>query len=480
MNYRMLMYTVGRILLIVGLTLFIPLFVSIYYHEEITVAYLIPIGISLLIGLPLSVITPANKNIYVREGFVIVAFSWILVSLIGGLPFFISHQIPSFIDCFFETVSGFTTTGATILNNVEGLSRSLLFWRSFTHWLGGMGILVLTMAIFSTKDTRTTHVMNAEMSGPSADKLTSKWQFSVRILYITYIVLTVAEVVFLLAGGMPLFDSLVHTFGTAGTGGFGIKNSSIAYYDSAYVDYVIAIFMMIFGVNLSIYYLIITRRFKTIVNNAELKWYLAIMLGVSVIIAVNIMPLYNTFGEAFRYSFFQTSSAMTTTGYSTADFARWPMLSQALILMVMFIGGCVGSTAGGLKVMRFMVLIKTAIQRIKKTVSPRRVMSLKINEKQLDPNFVSGIVAYFVVYIIFIGLSTLLVSLDNMDFTTTFTAVVASVNNIGPGLGAVGPTGNFGSFSILSKIVLSIDMLAGRLELYPILVLVLPSTWRRA
>lgn len=479
MNYRMLVYTIGRILLIVGLTLLIPLFVSIYYHEGITAAYLIPIGISVLFGLPLSVIAPADKSIYVREGLVIVAFSWILVSLIGGLPFFISRQIPSFIDCFFETVSGFTTTGATILSDVEGMSQSLLFWRSFTHWLGGMGILVLTMAIFSSKDTRTTHVMKAEMSGPSADKLTSKWQFSVRILYFTYILLTVIEVVFLVAGGMPLFDSLLHAFGTAGTGGFGIKNNSLAYYDSAYIDYVIAIFMMIFGVNLSIYYLVIMRRFKSIVNNAELKWYLAIMLGVSVVIAVNIMPIYNTFGEAFRYSFFQTSSVMTTTGYSTADFVRWPMLSQILILTVMFIGGCVGSTAGGLKVMRFMVLTKTAIQRIKKTVSPRRVMSVKINEKRLDPNFVSGIVAYFVIYIIFIGVSTLLVSLDNMDFTTTFTAVVASVNNIGPGLGAVGPTGNFGSFSTLSKIVISIDMLAGRLELYPVLVLVLPSTWKR-
>lgn len=300
MNYRMLVYTIGRILLIVGLTLLIPLFVSIYYHEGITAAYLIPIGISVLFGLPLSVIAPADKSIYVREGLVIVAFSWILVSLIGGLPFFISRQIPSFIDCFFETVSGFTTTGATILSDVEGMSQSLLFWRSFTHWLGGMGILVLTMAIFSSKDTRTTHVMKAEMSGPSADKLTSKWQFSVRILYFTYILLTVIEVVFLVAGGMPLFDSLLHAFGTAGTGGFGIKNNSLAYYDSAYIDYVIAIFMMIFGVNLSIYYLVIMRRFKSIVNNAELKWYLAIMLGVSVVIAVNIMPIYNTFGEAFR------------------------------------------------------------------------------------------------------------------------------------------------------------------------------------
>lgn len=480
MNYRMVLYNLGRILLVVAVAMVIPWFVAIYYGERSHWAFPLPILISFAAGIALTVKPPQNKSIYVREGLVVVSLAWFIISIIGALPFYISGAIPSFVDCFFETVSGFTTTGATILSNVEGLSKSLLFWRSFTHWLGGMGVLVLATAIFSTKSTRTTYVMKAEMPGPGADKLVSKWQFSIRILYTIYTALTVIETVLLVMGGMPLFDSILHAFGTAGTGGFGTKNSSVAFYNSAYIDYVIGIFMVLFAANFSIYYLLLMRRYRQAAVNDEIKWYIGIVLSVTLIIAFNIMSTYGSFEQAFRYSFFQVASIMSTTGYSTTDFATWPALSQSLLVAVMFIGGCVGSTGGGFKVKRFVVLVKTAVCEIKRTISPRSVQSVKMDGKSLEPSMVSGILGYFVVYALLIIVSVLIVSMDNMDLTTTFTAVMATVNNIGPGLGAVGPMGNFGDFSVLSKIVMSIGMLAGRLEIYPVLVLALPYTWKRS
>lgn len=366
MNYRMIAYSVGRILVAVAATMLAPLGLSLLYGESIALAYVIPIVISVLIGLCVSAKAPKNKSLYGRDGMFIVAIGWIVISIIGCLPFYISGQIPSFVDSFFETVSGFTTTGSSILTNVEALDKSLLFWRSFTHWLGGMGVLAFAMAIFSSKDTRTTHMMRAEMPGPVVGKLASRWQFSLRILYGIYIALTVIEFVLLLFGGMPVFDSLLHTFGTAGTGGFGIKNSSVAYYNSAYIDYVIGIFMMLFGLNFNVYFLIIARKFSQIKNNDEVKWYIGMMIGATVIIALNIMPMYHGFGRAFRYSFFQVSSIMTTTGYSTADFVRWPMLSQIILVLLMVVGACAGSTSGGMKVTRFIILMKTATHSIKK------------------------------------------------------------------------------------------------------------------
>ncbi|MCC8161059.1 MAG: TrkH family potassium uptake protein [Oscillospiraceae bacterium] len=480
MNYRMIAYSTGRILVAVAATMTIPLALSLYYREGNVIAYLIPIIISIAIGAAVSIKTPKNKSFFVREGFIIVALAWIGISLIGALPFYISGQIPKFTDCFFETVSGFTTTGSSILLNVENMSKSLLFWRSFTHWLGGMGVLVFTMAIFTAKDTRTTHMMKAEMPGPIVGKLTSKWQFSARILYLMYIALTVIEIIFLLFGGMPLFDSVVHAFGTAGTGGFGIKNTSIAFYNSAYIDYVISIFMILFGMNFNIFYLMLIRKFTQIKDNEEIRWYLCIIAASALIIAFNILPLYKSFGESFRYAFFQVSSIMTTTGYSTADFAKWPMLSQMILVILMVIGGCAGSTGGGLKVVRVMILAKVMVRTIKNTASPRSVFSVKNDGKQLETGVVKGIMAYLVVYVIFAVISLIIVSLDNMDFTTTVTSVIATMNNIGPGLGAVGPTGNFAAFSPLSKIVLSVGMLAGRLEFYPILILFSPYTWKRS
>ncbi len=480
MNYRMIAYTMGRILIAVAATMLIPMGLSVYYGEGIIMAYTIPIIVSIAIGAVVSIKPPEDKSLFVREGMVIVALIWIVISIVGALPFYISREIPNFIDCFFETVSGFTTTGSTILANVEGMSKSLLFWRSFTHWLGGMGVLVFAMAIFSSKDTRATYMMRAEMPGPVVGKLASKWQFSARILYMIYIALTILEIILLRLGKMPLFDSIVHTFGSAGTGGFGIKNNSIAYYNSAYIDYVIGIFMMLFGLNFNVYYIMLIRKFTHLKNNDEVKWYIGFMLGAAVLIAVNIMPIYHTFANAFRYSFFQVSSVMTTTGYATADFAVWPMFSQIILVMLMLIGACAGSTGGGIKVIRVVILMKIAVNAVKKAVSPRSVFSVKADGKRIEKGIVYGVLVYFVVYMIFTGLSILIVSLDNKDFATTVTSVLATVNNIGPGLGSVGPTGNFAEFSILSKIVLSIGMLVGRLEFYPILILFSPYMWKKS
>lgn len=480
MNYRMIAYTMGRILVTVAGTMLVPMFLSVYYHEGIFYAYLLPILISLALGAVAVIKEPKNKSLFVRDGLIIVALAWIVISLIGGLPFYISGEIPSFVDCFFETVSGFTTTGSTILTDVESMSKSLMFWRSFTHWLGGMGVLVFTTAIFTNKNTRTSHIMRAEMPGPKLGKLASRWQFSLRILYTIYIFLTVLEIILLLCGGMPLFDSIVHSFGTAGTGGFGIKNASIAFYNSAYVDYVIGVFMILFGINFNIYYLLLLRNFAQIRGNDEFKCYLGLVAGSTVIIALNIMPYYSGLKEAFRYSFFQVSSIMTTTGYATADFAKWPMLSQLILIMLMFIGGCAGSTGGGLKVIRVIILAKLSIAELRRTISPRSIKILKSEGKSIEPAIISGVLAYFVIYMLFIAVSILLVSIDNKDIITTVTSVIATVNNIGPGLGAVGPVGNFSEFSVLSKLVMSVGMLAGRLELYPILILFSAYTWKKA
>lgn len=423
---------------------------------------------------------PKKKELFAREGLMIVAIAWILFSIVGGLPFFISREIPSFVDCFFETVSGFTTTGSTILADVESMSKSLLFWRSFTHWIGGMGVLVFAMAIFAQKDARTTHIMRAEMPGPKIGKLVSKWQFSIRILYGIYIALTVAEFILLLFGGMGVYDSLVHTFGTAGTGGFGVKNSSIGYYNSAYIDYVIGIFMILFGINFNIYYLLIARKFIQVVRSDELKTYIGIVVAATVLIAINVTNQYSNFAEAFRYSFFQVSSIITTTGYATADFNMWPVFSQIILIILMFTGSCAGSTGGGIKIVRISILVKTALREIKKSISPKSVVSVKSDGKSLDREAVSGVGAYFIVYMLVLLLSVLLVSLDKADITTTVTSVIATLNNVGPGLGAVGPTGNFSDFSILSKLILSLDMLAGRLELYPVLMLFTSAAWKKS
>lgn len=379
MNYRMIIYILGKIMLIGSAVLIPPLAVSFIYGDGCHCAFLIAIAVFLILGTA-AFFPPKKKELFAREGLMIVAIAWILFSIVGGLPFFISREIPSFVDCFFETVSGFTTTGSTILTDVESMSKSLLFWRSFTHWIGGMGVLVFAMAIFSQKDARTTHIMRAEMPGPKIGKLVSKWQFSIRILYGIYIALTVAEFILLLFGGMGVYDSLVHTFGTAGTGGFGVKNSSIGYYNSAYIDYVIGIFMILFGINFNIYYLLIARKFIQVVRSDELKTYIGIVVTATVLIAINVTNQYSNFAEAFRYSFFQVSSIITTTGYATADFNMWPVFSQIILIILMFTGSCAGSTGGGIKIVRISILVKTALREIKKTISPKALFRLKVME----------------------------------------------------------------------------------------------------
>ena len=479
MNYRMVFYVTGKMMSLGAAMLAAPLMVSLYYGEHNETAFLITIALFLAAGAAGMLMKPKKKEMYAREGMVIVALSWVLFSFFGGLPFFLSRQIPSLMDCFFETVSGFTTTGSTILTDVEALSRSMLFWRSLTHWIGGMGVLVFANALFSQKDTRMAYIMRAEMPGPKVGKLVEKWQFSARILYIIYMFLTVTEFILLMLGGMPAFDSIVHAFGTAGTGGFGIKNASIGFYDSAYIDYVISIFMILFGVNFNIYYLLILKRFSKVAESDELKTYICIIAAASVIVALNITPMYRSFGEAFRYSFFQVGSIITTTGYATADFCEWPVLSQFILVMLMFTGCCAGSTGGGLKMVRVSILAKSAAREIKHMIYPRSVNTMKSDGKPLDNSITVGVLTYFVVYMLIVASSVLIVTLDNFDITTSVTSVIATFNNIGPGLGKIGPSGNFADFSVLSKLVLSFDMLAGRLELYPMLALFTPSVWKR-
>lgn len=479
MNYRRVFYITGKIMCLGAALLVAPLAVSLIYKEGTAYAFLISMAAFVAVGAAGMLMKPKNTDFYARDGIVTVALSWVLFSFLGGLPFFISGEIPSLVDCFFETSSGFTTTGSSILTNVEGLSNGMLFWRSFTHWVGGMGVLVFAMTLFSTKDNQTNHLMRAEMPGPKLGKLVAKWQFSARILYIMYIALTAVEVILLLIGKMPLFDSLLHAFGTAGTGGFGIKSTSVGYYNSAYIDYVIGIFMVLFGVNFNIYYLLLIRKFSKALGNDELKTYLALVLGASVLIMLNIKPIYGSFAQAFRYSFFQVSSIVTTTGYATTDFNAWPVFSQIILVLLMFVGGCAGSTGGGLKVIRVIVLARGSVRDLRRAIRPRRVDIVRNDGKTLEEDVISGVMSYFALYMIMTAVSVLIVSLDNFDMTTTVTAVISAVNNIGPGLGEAGPAGSFAGFSNLSKLVLSFDMLAGRLEIYPMLALLMPSVWKR-
>lgn len=479
MNYRKVLALTGRMMLANAALMLMPLAVSFIYHDGQALPFIYSILISSILGAGGILARPKKRDIYAREGMIIVSLTWVLFSIVGGLPFWFSKQIPNFVDCIFETASGFTTTGSTILTNVEALSKSLQFWRSLTHWVGGMGVLVFVTAIVSDKNSRTTHIMRAEMPGPKIGKLAAKWQFSIRILYAIYIALTVLEFVLLLLGGMSVFDSAVHTFGTAGTGGFGIWNSSIGYYNSAYIDGVITVFMILFGVNFNIYYLILIKQFIHVRRNSELKLYIGIIAAATLLITINILGIYGTPLKAFRYAAFQVSSIITTTGYATADFCKWPIFSQMILLMLMFIGGCAGSTGGGIKVVRISIIFKCALNEVRRAVSPRSIYTVKNDKKPLEAFVVQGVMAYIIVYAFVMMFSILIVSMDNFDVTTTLTSVITTLNNVGPGLGNIGPTGNFSEFSLLSKLVLTFDMLAGRLEMFSMLALFTPYAWRR-
>ena len=493
MNKRLTFHLTGNVVRMAGALMLLPLIVSLIYGGADAMPILISMAITVAAGSALALIRPRRDFLRAREGFTVVAFSWILVSFFGGLPFYFSGYIPSLVDCFFETVSGFTTTGATIIPDVEALPRGLLFWRSFTHWAGGMGVLVLSLALIPKMGARSIHLMRAESPGPSTDKLVPRVANNAKILYAIYGGLSVVMVIALLLCGMDLYDALVHMFGAAGTGGFGTYGNSIAHFNSAAVDIVIGVFMALFGVNFSLYYFILKRNWKAALGNSEMRLYWAILLGATVLIAINIMPrapqgFYSmvegapaggNFFTALRYSFFQVSSVMTTTGYATADFNHWPQFSRGLLVAIMFIGASAGSTGGGIKVIRVQLLLKSMIRDIRRTVHPKSVNTVKLDGHTVDESILSGVQGFFFAYMFVLFISTVIVSLDGFSFETNFTAVVATLSNIGPGLGMVGPTGNFAAFSDLSKLVLSLCMLIGRLEVFPILMLVAPSAWRK-
>lgn len=482
MNFRMIAYIVGQIVRVEGILMLPALAVGLIYGEDVLAAFLIPAALSIGMGTLLAIKKPENTSIFAKEGFVTVGLSWIIMSVIGALPFVIDGCIPSFIDALFETVSGFTTTGASILNDVEALNYGILFWRSFTHWIGGMGVLVFVLAILPQADTRSVklmHIMRAEVPGPKVGKLVSKIGHTARIMYGLYIALTFIQVALLLAGGMPLYDSLVNSFATAGTGGFGIKNASIAAYDSAYVDYVISIFMVLFGINFNLFYLIVTGHVMQALKSEELRWYLAIVVGATALITFDIFERFGSIGESIRYALFQVSSIITTTGFATYDFNEWPALSKTILVLLMFCGACAGSTGGGIKVGRIILLIKAGLREIKYMLHPRAVISVRMEGKPVEREVVRGATSYMIIYIMLFTVSLFFIELiEECDLVTGFTAVAACLNNIGPGLGEVGPAGNYSALTGASKLILSFNMLAGRLEIFPLLMLFAPSTWR--
>lgn len=479
MNCKTILNTLGRVILLEAALLLLPAGVAVIYGENCS-AFVLTAVLAAVSGAALSLsCRTEKKNLSIRDSFAIVSFSWLCISLIGALPFMISGEIPRFVDAFFETVSGFTTTGASILDNVESMSRGLLFWRSFTHWLGGMGVLVFVMAIMEKAPDRSINILRAEMPGHSVDKFTPKSRNTAKTLYYIYLALTAAEFVLLLCGGMPLFDSAVHALGTAGTGGFGIKSDSIASY-SPYLQWVITVFMLLFGVSFNVYFLILLKRWKSAAASNELWCYLGIFTAAFVIVTANIYPMYGSLKDAVRLSAFQVSSIITTTGFATADFNLWPQLSKGVLIILMFCGGCMGSTAGGFKMSRITALFQIAGNDLRRSVSPRSVSAVRLNGKTLTAQEEKGILSYLVLYISVIVAVFLLISFEPFGFETNFSAAISCVNNIGPGFDLVGPAANYASFSPFSKVVLSLAMLMGRLEIYPLLTLLIPQTWASA
>lgn len=479
MNTKIVRYILCRMLGVEAALLLVPVLVAVIYQEKCGIVFLIPIAILCLLFLVAGRKRPEHGQIYGKEGMVIVALAWILWSLFGAMPFTLSGYIPSYVDAFFETVSGFTTTGSSIIPDVEVLPHCLLFWRSFTHWIGGMGVLVFVLVVTSLDRKNSMHLMRAEVPGPEKDKLVPKAMSTARILYGMYLTLTVIEMVFLVIGGMNLFDSMIFSFGSAGTGGFSNYADSVAHFNSAYIDGVITVFCALFGVNFALFYFMILGDFKSILKNEELRTYILLIAGATAAIMLNIHSLYPTIGKSFRYAVFQVVTVITTTGYSTADFAQWPMFSKAVLMMLTVIGACASSTGGGIKVSRLLVGMKCVKREIVQLAHPKSVGIIRIGGKKVSSDVLRTIYIYFIAYVgILIG-SVVLVSLDNFDFETTFSAVLTTLGNVGPGMAQVGPMGNFAGFSPLSKLILCFDMLAGRLEIFPFLVLFTAPAWRR-
>lgn len=479
MNYAIVFRLLSYILLCESALLMLPAATSAIYGEwSVLGAFLITAALCVVFGLLLRLAKPTSKVFYMREGFATTALSWIVISIMGAVPFVLTGCIPDPIDALFETVSGFTTTGASILPAVEGLPRGILLWRSFTHWIGGMGVLVFLLTLLPLTGGSHVNLMKAESPGPQVDKLVPKVQSTAKLLYGIYLALTLAQLVFLMAGGMPLFESLLTAFGTAGTGGFGFKNDSFAQF-SPYIQWVVTIFMILFGVNFNFYFLLLLRRFRRAVSSEEVRAYLGIILVSIGIITLNIRSMYSGLGEALRHAAFQVGSIITTTGFSSCDFDLWPTLSKQLLVLLMFVGACAGSTGGGMKVSRILIFRKTVSKELKQAMHPQVVAPVRMDGKLLSHETIRTTNVYLCAYLFILVASIMLISLDGFDMVTNFTAVAATLNNIGPGLSQVGPMMNFAGFSNPAKLVLIFDMLAGRLELFPMLVLFLPSAWRK-
>ncbi len=478
MNKKMVAYFVGNVLRIEAGLMVLPLIVSLLYMEQEWIFIAAAVALSFVVGSLLCMKKPANMSFYTREGIMAVALSWILMSVFGAIPMWHAVGHIGFTDALFETISGFTTTGASILTDIESLPKGILFWRSFTHWVGGMGILVFVLAILPTAGGDNIFLMRAESPGPSVGKLVPKVRSTAKILYLIYLAITLVELIVLKITGLTLYESAILTFGTVGTGGFAVRNTGCMELTMLQQS-VLTFFMIVCGANFNIYFLIIARKFKDAFTSEEVIAYLSIYATAVLAVAINIRDLFSSFGQALHHSLFNVASVMTTTGFATADFNLWPNFSRIMLLVAMFIGGCAGSTAGGIKVSRIVIGLKTIRKELEHLVHPRSVRILKFEGKPIEHAVLRGINVYFLTYFCVFAISILLVALDGKDFTTTITSVIATFNNIGPGLEMVGPCGNFSQFSPFAKYVLMFDMLAGRLELFPMLLLFMPMTWRR-
>ena len=472
----MILYILGSVLKFEAVFLLLPAVVGFIYNESSGLYFLGCALLCLICGMILGHKKPEDMMLYAREGFVSVGLSWMIMSVFGALPMCLCGDIPFYVDALFETISGFTTTGASICTDVEILTHATKFWRSFTHWIGGMGVFVFIMAILPMMGGSTMNLMKAESPGPSVGKLVPHVKDTAKILYGMYIALTVAEITTLIICGMPLFDSLITTFGTVGTGGFGIKYDSIASY-SPTIQIVVTVFMILSGINYTAYFLIMCRRFKEVFGIEEVRWYLGIIMGAALIIAVNIFPIYGNAGDSLRHSFFQVASIITTTGFATADFDKWPMLSKTILVLLMFMGACAGSTGGGIKVSRLIILNRAVKKELSLIIHPREIKKIRMDGHVIEHEVLRNTNVFLVIYFLVLFASVLLISVDDYSFTTNFTAVVSAINNIGPGLDMVGPTGSFAAFGAFSKFVLMFDMLAGRLELFPVMIMLLPRIW---
>ena len=478
MNYSIIIYIIGWILKLEAAFMLLPCITALVYGEKTGFVFLFTMILCLAAGIPLTLKKPKQKAFYTKEGFVTVALSWIVLSVMGAVPFVLSGAIPHPIDALFETVSGFTTTGASILSDVECLPHCILIWRSFTHWIGGMGVLVFILSLLPLTGGYHMNLMKAESPGPSVGKLVPKVQSTAKILYSIYLGLTLLQIIFLLCGKMPLFDTLCTSFGTAGTGGFGIKNDSMGGY-SIYIQVVVTVFMILFGINFNVYFFLLTKKFAQAFKSEEVRYYLGIIAVAIVIITFNVRHMFGSVGKALQQVSFQVGSIITTTGFATTDFNMWPQVSKTILIILMFVGACAGSTGGGIKVSRFVILCKTIRKELHLYIHPNAVKKIKMDQKVIPHEVVRATNIFLIVYVLIFFGSVFLIAFDNFDYTTNFTAVAATLNNIGPGLELVGPTQNFNLFSYFSKSILIFDMLAGRLEIFPLLLLFVKDTWKK-